>query len=304
MIIGTASRLEAFRNLTRYQAGDYDNDTSSRCYWSVFILERTFFPQLPGLPGTREAPGYPLSAPLPPSLPSGRDKGYQSDVMNAEEAVKDLGINAYYLQFLSVWGNVAFYLHEIRSGKVETPCSSDSTYTKLNMMLHELEAQQSQKHLLRNVFFSRRSRAEILQQQEYWRPWIMMEIISHSAVAILNHPFIHLVVLRGKPEVLQSPLFHQQTVDQALYHSGWVFRLVQICEEVGFGIDNPLIGNLVAATSTIPWIFQFSKDPKVSKRADEDIRTGVRLLNRISTTWSLISHKVYYLVTTKFLCWI
>lgn len=87
-----------------------------------------------------------------------------------------------------------------------------------------------------------------------------MQALSHASMAILNHPFIRLVVLSGYNRVLpQSRLFLQQTVEQALFRSGWVFHRIQTCEDLGFEIKDPLIGHLVAATATISWIFSLQR---------------------------------------------
>lgn len=133
---------------------------------------------------------------------------------------------------------------------------------------------------------------EILEQQEYWRPWLIMQVVSHAVPAILNHPFLHLVAIRGKLSAPSSRLFLQQTVDLTLYHSGWVSRLVSICEDLLFEIYDPLIGHLIAATATIPWFFQFAGDHKVSKKAEEDFRKCEGLLSRMSLTWPHIRRKV------------
>lgn len=149
-------------------------------------------------------------------------------------------------------------------------------------------------HLLRNVFFSKRSPAEMLEQREYWNPWISMQALSHASMAILNHPFIHLLVLRGDNSVLpQSRLLLQQTVNRHCFTSEWVFRRIQTCEDLGFEIKDPLIGHLVTATATISWIFQFAKDNRVCRRAREDLRKFERLLSRMSNTRPHISQKVY-----------
>lgn len=148
------------------------------------------------------------------------------------------------------------------------------------MGLHEFESQIPQSHLLRNLHFSRRSRAELTEHHEYWMPWIMMQIVSHSSSAMVNHPFIHLVALEGRGGISHSSNFLQQTIDQAIFHSGWVFRLVRTCEELEFELNNPFIGHLVAAMATIPWIFQFAKDQQVSSNADRDLSTCARFLGR------------------------
>ncbi|KAL2430772.1 hypothetical protein ABEF95_013288 [Exophiala dermatitidis] len=232
---------------------------------------------------------YPPSAPLPPRHPTTGNEN-QPPYFSSEETIKDLGINAYWLDKISLWGDVAVYLHEVHAGKVETPWSTQSTYARLMMKMHECEAKLPQQHLLRNVSLSRRSHSEIAAQEEYWRPWAAMEIISHAVPAILNHPFLHIVAMRSNQGVPQSRLFLQQTVDQALFHAGWVIRLVRICE--GLEQHDPLTGHLVAATATIPLFFQFARDQKVAQRAKQDLAKCDDYLSRMSREWPHIAPKL------------
>ncbi|KAB8255651.1 hypothetical protein BDV32DRAFT_154063 [Aspergillus pseudonomiae] len=293
MTIGTASRLDTLRRLTRHCTSDAQTeDRSARCHWSVFILEKAFSPQVLDLSSSQDTPDYPLSAPLPASPPGYRDENCPPDLHVSEEVNKDLGINAYHIDMVSVWGDLTRYLHGIRSGNVETPWLPESTHAKLSVRLYECEAKLPQRHLLRNVSFSKRSIAEIMQEKEYWSPWLAMQMLSHASPAILNHPFIHLVAMRGNRGVPQSRLFLQQAVDLALFHSGWVFQFIQFCENLQYEINDPLIGHAVAATATIPWLFQFARDPKVSKRACDDLGRCERFLSRISLTWPHITHKL------------
>lgn len=165
-------------------------------------------------------------------------------------------------------------------------------HTILCAQLFEHESKLSHKHLLRNVHFTKRQAAEISTQREYWVPWVLMQVISHAAPAILNHPFIHLVAMRGKPKSPQSRLFLQQTVDLALYHSAWVFRFLRYCEKQQFEVCDPLIGQMVAVVATVPWLFQHASDPEVSQRAKDDLNWCKSFLGMLSTLWPHISQKV------------
>ncbi|KAL4730977.1 hypothetical protein ACLX1H_003019 [Fusarium chlamydosporum] len=214
------------------------------------------------------------------------------DFDNAVGASEDLGINTHAGRMIEVWSQVACHLHEIRSGKIQIPWLPESTYSRLNLALFEYEAQFHQKHLMRNLFPFKRRPDEIKAYREYWNPWITTHLILHASLALLNHPFIHLVALRRNKGMSQSRLFLQQVVDQALFHSGWVFWLVGIFEELSFEIHNPLIGLAVAATSTIPWLYQFGRNAKIAFKASQNLDKARRLLHRLSDTWPCMSRKV------------
>lgn len=294
MTIGSASRLVSLRQNAPYSPPDErgPQDSTLLCLWSVFILEKTFPSLVSRLPTIDLVTfDYPSSAPLPPPTPMTRNED-QPPCFASEETIQDLGINAYWLDKISFWGDVAIYLRDIHAGKVETPWSSHSAYARLVVKLHECEAKLPQKHLLRNVALSKRSPAEVSEQKEYWQPWATMQIVSHAAPALLNHPFIHIVAMRSNQGVSQSRLFLQQMVDQALFHAGWVFRLVHTCEGMKLEQHDPLIGHLVAATATIPLFFRFSKDQKVAQKAKQDLAKCEKFLSRMSDDWPHISQKV------------
>jgi hypothetical protein len=121
-----------------------------------------------------------------------------------------------------------------------------------------------------------------------------MQIGCHATQAILNHPFIHLVATRppGSTRTLKPTLFLQQTVDQAIFHSGWVARLLRIMDDFRFELTNPVIGHMVAATATVFWLFQFVRDTKVSMRAKEDLEKCESFLERMALQWPHIAQKV------------
>lgn len=136
MAIGTASRLEALRIFSTGDSGQHGRDASSRSHWSVYILERTFSPQLCTLPEPQETVDYLHSAPMPPRLPSGQNGNYHSDLEDSGDIANDLGINVYYIKFLSVWERLSCYLHGIRMGKIEIPWLQDSTHALIHAKLH------------------------------------------------------------------------------------------------------------------------------------------------------------------------
>ena len=53
-----------------------------------------------------------------------------------------------------------------------------------------------------------------------------------------------------------------------------------------------MIGHLVAAVGTIPWLLQFVEDEKVSQQAAQDVVWCSTFLSRMAGTWPHISHKV------------
>ncbi|KAH7121783.1 hypothetical protein B0J13DRAFT_158501 [Dactylonectria estremocensis] len=296
MTIGTASRLEALRLSSVHAPSDgHSNaDAMSRCHWSIVILEKAFTPSLSSLMPSRHRPDYPQSPSRPAPLESCVvGKSYCPGLSNVHEPdSQDLGINAHTLQFLPIWGDIVSYLQDIRAGNSHSPWMSTSTHSQLAVRGYELECQSSHLHLLRNVSFPDRAPSELTEHREYWTSWLLMEIITHASQCALNNPFIHLVVLRGPTGGHRPRSFLQQTVDQALFNSRWVANLVQMCEDLSFEICDPLIGQAVAATATVPWLFQFARDETVAARAKQNLAKFETLLKHQSKTWPHIAHKL------------
>lgn len=293
MSIGTATRLESIRNLWKSNSiPNQESAEENRCYWSIYMIEAVFFPHMPRAPTHDPTRKYLPSVEPPPPIPQDANDFNAPDFDNAVGSSDDLGINTHAGRMIAVWSQVACHLHEIRRGEVQIPWLPESTYSKLNLALFEYEAQFNQRHLMRNLFPFKRTPIEIQAYREYWNPWLTTHLVLHASLALLNHPFIHLVALRRNKGMSQSRLFLQQVVDQALFHSGWVFWLVGIFEDLNIEISNPLIGLAVAATSTIPWLYQFVKNAKVACKASQNLAKGQRLLQRLSKSWPCMSHKV------------
>ncbi|KAF4442259.1 hypothetical protein FACUT_2076 [Fusarium acutatum] len=280
MTIGAASRLELVRG-AGYSESPHSpqGDASLRCYWSVFILEKGFAPRFTLLSQTHTKPEYPRSArePSPPAYLG--DEEYAPDLESIRDDLRtDPGITSHAVRAVSFCGDVISYLHALHIGKADNPADTNSNFYQLTNTLYDLESRLGHIHFVRNVGFSERTAEEFERHREYWAPWLLFQITAHATQGLLNHPFIHLVTLRRANRPSQPRLFLQQTVDQAMFHSAWVARLVQTCIDRGLMVYDPLIGDLVAATATIPWLFQYARDAKVSETSKENYRKCIEFL--------------------------
>ncbi|RGP64245.1 hypothetical protein FSPOR_8064 [Fusarium sporotrichioides] len=269
-----------------------EQDKDNRCYWSIYMIESIFFPHISRALKPNRNCRHPPSAEPPPPMPRDSNQINAPDFDDTGGTSRDVGINTHAGEIISIWSQVASYLHDIRIGDVQIPWLPESMYSKLNLSLLEYEAQLHRKHLMRNLFPFKRSPEDIKAYHQYWNPWLTTHLILHASLALLNHPFIHLVALRHNRGMRQSRLFLQQVVDQAIFHSGWVFWLVGIFEDLSVDISNPLIGLAVAATSTIPWLYQFVRNNKLARKASQNLAKGQRLLERMSKTWPCLSRKL------------
>ncbi|KAF5686748.1 C6 transcription factor [Fusarium denticulatum] len=290
MAIGAASRLLAIRKLFNIGCSSVSGDRGISCaYWSVFLFEKLFFPHVLGLSDV-DAPPYPGTEVLPPPSPPLTEPRRPSPQVSS----RDVSITSSCIRLISTWGRLSTYLHRLRQADIEKPWLPESTHAKLSLELLEFESQYSKRHLLKNVGFSTRTEQEISGQREYWNPWMITQIIWHAAQAILNHPFLHLIVLRSQDEIPQSCLFLQQRVEMAMYHAGWLFRIIRMSNGA-MEIVDPMIGAAVAATATVQWLFQFSKETKVARRAQQDLVWCDALLSKMATMWPHLAHSLVIL---------
>ncbi|EGY22168.1 uncharacterized protein VDAG_03606 [Verticillium dahliae VdLs.17] len=294
MSIGTASRLKTLRVLIRQAspaASDTeDADVDALCYWSVFILEKAFSPTYTVLSSQDDAPALPSN---PCLLPGVSEPAFEA-VQIGHQQTQDpkAGIVSSSVQIISIWGDICAYLSSIRKGKTEVPWSSNSTYSQIQVQLHQFELDLAPPHRFENILVKQRSPSELHSYGEYWSPWTIMQLTSHAALTVLNHPFLHLVALRGRECRAQPKLFMQHIIDQSLFHTGWVIRLLQTFEEMGLEINDPLMGHQVAATAIIPCLFQFSQDQQMASKAREGLYLCERFLERLSVKWPHIRHKL------------
>ncbi|KAK5379271.1 hypothetical protein LTR20_009927 [Exophiala xenobiotica] len=292
MTIGMASRLQAFRSLSRPELRDAydDEERKSRCYWSILILEKAFVSQ-PGTTGKAgTAPSYPPSPPFPIPLPS--DTNRVQVAGNIEHGREDSGLLECEIELIRLWGDIGSYLHELRQGKTESQWLPESSHTRLILRMYGCEELLLPGNLLRNVAFRHRSASELLKHREYWTVWASVQVAFHALRAVLNHPFLHLVTTHDSTRAPTPHSFLQQTVDTALYNAGWVARLLKMFDSLPFEISNPVLGHMVAGTATVLWVFQFARDAEVSRKAKQDLDSCARFMERLSIDWPHIAQKV------------
>lgn len=270
------------------------NEQKSRCWWSVFILEKAFTSgpsmlQLDGIPFSSVQ--YPSSPPRPPGAVSSIAASPSSGNFKKSPS-SDLGINAYCLQLFPIWHDVAAYLQQVRLGHTEDPWRASSTYNKLAENVYEFETGIAQMHRFRSVSFQTRSAEEFAEQKSYWIPWLLMQLTFHTSQALLNHPIFHIMIPRKPSSLLKPPSFLQHTVDQALLHSGWTVRLIRICDDLNHQISDPFVGQLVAVVATVHWIISFASDEPVAERAESDFEYCHRFVRGMADIWPQFSQSV------------
>ncbi|KZF23061.1 hypothetical protein L228DRAFT_142458 [Xylona heveae TC161] len=280
--IGIASRLAICPRSLKAEFSPNPStarDNESRCFWSVMVLERTFCSGAATANNELAKYSYPCSIPNPiigtpaPTPPI---------------VTRDLGINAYCIQLLSVWCQIISYTKQMKCRGATDLGLSTSTYQQLMDKFYKFEASFPLTHGFKHTAFHKRTSTELSDHFEYWTAWLLLQVTYHTAHALLNHPIIYIVPkhLQG---AFQSPAFLQQTVDQALLHSGWVAYLFRICNDLQFETNNPFLGHLASVTATVHWLFQFAGDLNIVQKARANLVTCQEFLERMSAQWPHLS---------------
>ncbi|KAI4593723.1 hypothetical protein KJ359_009002 [Pestalotiopsis sp. 9143b] len=293
MTLGLATRLEVMRiSQPEHGKDSEDREASSRCYWSIRCLENGFAPEsIPRLQDIH-APAYPSDMETPRPVNKGRREHLHELALMDDECIQGSGIFAHSIRVMSSWRDVNKWLHDIRHGSAEKPWLPTSRFAEVTQHLYELENNLDYKHCFRNARLPDRSLDELHRDQEYWRCWIMYHVRFHACFALLNHPFVHLVALRNANRSPSPRSFLQIVVDQALYHSSWVIRLINMCIEIGFDIHDPFTSDIVVAVATVPWIMQYARDQKVATRAEENLSQCRNFLSTLSQAWPRVVQKL------------
>lgn len=256
------------------------------------MLERLFVSATPDAFGPG-VPEFPIGAPKPLAPQStARPERAQLEKMQPRTILSsDPGIIGVHLRLVSIWGKLRLYLHGLRRGATEKPWSPDSMHTKLNIEMIEHEALIDSSYFLSKALLPSRTRDKISSHREYWDPFMASQIIWHAIHAVLNHPFVHLFLLRSSRDVPPSCLFLQQRIDMALFHTGSLFRILQSFMDL-MDIVDPMVADFVAAAATVSWFFQFSAAPKISRRAREELDKCDAFLSHVAETWPHVNQKV------------
>lgn len=271
MAVGIGARMINCTNLLSLHASESKSKDLSRCAWSLFMLDKfhgSSFRTLPAFPNNIMPPATPYpSAPPPTNDPlSGTEIASVRDSVTPD--LDDNGINFYCLRLITIWARVMAYLKTIKHGHVEEPWTPNSAYQQIASDMFQLETSFPGSHRFKAVKFYDRSPEELEKDRDYWAPWIFSQIVYHSVRAVSNHPFLHLRRTNGRQR-LRSPTFLQHTTDQAILHSSWVARILQMCMEKDFSIFDPFMGYLASVAATIHLFLRFSRDPELVSAASE-----------------------------------
>lgn len=260
-------------------------DTRSRVCWNLFVLDRMYCSTLtiPVALSTEELlPDYPTSA-------TGSTSAVQ--LLSQTSTIRDLGVHAYSLQLFSIWGAAMSYIRCVKDGEAEDAWSPQSQYYEVSTRLFTFETKFAQIHRFQQNRFQDLDLEALEQRREYWVRWLLMQFLFHAIQGLINHPFLQ-IASRSKRQGFQPPSFLQNSVDQAVLHSSWILKLIEVCEKRGFRVNDPFVGHLAAVTATIYLFLLTAKDPDLAAQAKLGFDGSYSYIQSLSNDWPHLQHTV------------
>jgi len=296
MSIGVAARYALCTNILTMNSktsGSLRQDEVARCLWSLFYLDRTYgssFNMVRAMPEATILPDIPTHMSnfvMPSSLARER---YDKDD-DPLHHIHDPGIGSHVLKLVSIWGDLMAYLQQIRLETREKAWQSQSAYLQIKSQIFEFECHLPQKHRFDFVRFDERSRTDIAQSKHYWEHWILSQMLYHGIQAVLNHPFLHFF-RKNDQQSVRPPSFQQNVIDQAILHSRWIVRIVELCQEKEWHPSDPFVAHLVSVIATVNFFLSFSKDENLAAKAIENFDKCESFVGQLAARWNHLNHTV------------
>jgi len=291
---GIAVRLAISTNILTSGSGralSKKPEALQRCCWSLFVLDKIYnssFQTLPAIPEDVVLPEKPPSPVTPHTI---REKSPEVQRFQQNAGQVDDGVTSYSLQLLSTWGHLMVYLKHIRQGQLEDAWEPNSTYHQIKSLVFRFETVLPEDHRFRNARFHEKTESERGRERNYWAAWISMQMVYHAIQCILHHPFLHLAEIHRKQK-LRSPSFLQHATDQAILHSAWVIRILDLCMDHNFTVHDPFVGHLAAMTATVLFFLRFSRDGALATKAAKDFEVCRRFVDNMAAENPHLQHTV------------
>ena len=224
-------------------------------------------------------------------------------VENDEEAdsSEDLGIVAYLVRILAVWGRVVQYVIQGKTRQRTTqPWHPGSDFAAIESALLQFESNFPKQH--RYTPETLRQRVIGDEARYYAGPWLIMQFIYHTAHCLLHHPVFPTLRLQHIWKKIPGA-FLQRSSDMRLVHSRWIVRFIRDADACGYELMSPFMGYCVCiflakyglrlgVAATVYLQHCHSGDEKIRNEAMGEYRTAIDFLTRASTHYKALKTAV------------
>ena len=125
----------------------------------------------------------------------------------------------------------------------------------------------------------------------YFSTWLCFQILLHSSMCLLNHPYVLYQKLHRIAKVV-PPTFLQKSYEASMIHSGWVMRLVREMNTAHLMLKDPFYGYLVSIAASIQLEHSGSKHPEKAAAARQYFDTALEYTRRLAAEWPLAEDRV------------
>jgi hypothetical protein len=218
---------------------------------------------------------------------------------------EDLGIVAYLVRILAIWGRVVRYVIQGKTKERTTqPWHPGSDFAAIEAALLQFEQNFPKQH--RYTPETLRQRVIGDEARYYAGPWLIMQFIYHTAHCLLHHPVFPILRLQHIWKKIPHS-FLRRSSDMRLVHSRWIIRFIRDAEACGYELMSPFIGYCVCMRpllcanagvgATVCLQHCHSPDDKIRREALGEYKTATDFLERASVPFPALKTAVSSLRT-------
>jgi hypothetical protein len=244
-------------------------EREKKLLWSLLLLEQ-FYSAQDGILKTSPAVWRPYY------VSATRDIGFPRDTSGS---ASDIGIWSFSVHFGWVWSMVREYVSECSRDKLIEPWRLDSTYAKVLADLTEIENKVPLCHRYDNVKFYERQPDEVWLDRDYLMPWLKVQIIWHSILTIINHPFLYIMASQHHYNLTIPNNFWRKSSELVLLHATWIVRTIDLIYEKGVDLIDPFFGHAAAIAATVHLYFCCAADQRLKYKSKLDFAKCKTFLN-------------------------
>ncbi|EED22146.1 C6 transcription factor, putative [Talaromyces stipitatus ATCC 10500] len=274
---------------THKESSSSSEESRRRLFYSIYILNQTYAPRsmLLNMLDDIENPKY-----VEPKRDISQESG-QVPPLNPKDSISitqtdengRAGIWTYVVQQASLWREVRGYVAQCADGHPKPPWSPESGYTVIGAHLMNLETSFPTHHRYDAVKFLDRSTTELQQNRDYWSPWLRIQFVYHAIHSMLNHPFLYSSRPHQSVQMSVPNTFWKTSSEQALLHSTWTVRLIDMVWEKDYRVSDPFLGYCAAVAATTHIYYCRASDIRVRTSAQSKLGKCMRFVDELGTVW-------------------
>lgn len=175
------------------------------------------------------------------------------------------------IEIAAIWNRVRHYVLEAMAGEIIEPWCRDSSYIRIVADMTELETAFPAYHRYDSAKFFQREPQELEENQDYWRPWLLIQFTYHAAQATLNHPFLYLTLSQQNPKFARSNTFWKKSMELVLLHSTWIARMIDMVDEKGVRLSDPFFACVATLAATVHMYYSCGPDQQLAVKSRIDL---------------------------------